>query len=355
MRHIFTFTVNLLVLAIFHEGHTQGNQDLAECCKSKTVGDSSYTLLEQEMAPDILGCHSPCVYQRDGEQGSRFCFKRGDLPVTCSSEYIVTNITLLNQAPEVARVNVKSTDGQTFFEQIFPSDSVVVPTEGITVQEVTAAVSKVGDCTPLKNPPAFAKFFHVFIDGKGGCRVDIFITEITFFNHFPYFVSVNVQSAAGETFSGDLSPKNSTRLQTGPITVEEVSASLENIGRCAPLKNPPADSRFFDIFPVEGCQGLFCHEGCQVGFFVTKVTLFNHFPDVAKVNVKTTDSQIFFEQIKPKQSVTVNTGVITVMEVTASVENIGVCKSLKNPPAGERFFHVFTDDKGGCQVEIFIE
>merc|ERR1719320_1626443 len=84
MRQIFTINI-FLVLAIFHAVPVLGEEG-TDCCTSKTVGTYAYTLLEAESAPDILGCQSPCVYQRDGEPGSRYCFKKGDLAVTCKQE-----------------------------------------------------------------------------------------------------------------------------------------------------------------------------------------------------------------------------------------------------------------------------
>merc|ERR1719312_399764 len=84
MRQIFTITI-FLVLAIVHAVPVLGEEG-TDCCTSKTVGTYAYTLLEAESAPDTLGCQSSCVYERDGEPGSRYCFKKGDLPVTCTEE-----------------------------------------------------------------------------------------------------------------------------------------------------------------------------------------------------------------------------------------------------------------------------
>merc|ERR1719317_1655009 len=93
---IFTFII-FLVLAIFHAVPVLGEEG-TYCCTSKTVGAYSYTLLDNEVAQDTLGCKSPCVYQRDGESGSRYCFKNGDDPVTCSKEALfIPIITIFNE------------------------------------------------------------------------------------------------------------------------------------------------------------------------------------------------------------------------------------------------------------------
>merc|ERR1719206_873582 len=75
MLQVFTI---FLVLAIFPTGFVLG-----DCCMSKTVGPHAYTLIENDAAAITMGCKSSCVYQRDEEAGTRFCFKTGDLPVTC--------------------------------------------------------------------------------------------------------------------------------------------------------------------------------------------------------------------------------------------------------------------------------
>merc|ERR1719312_1220998 len=57
-----------------------------ECCETKTVGDSTYELVKK-MDTSGYDCISNCVYKSvKGNSSSSFCFKRGDLPVTCEDE-----------------------------------------------------------------------------------------------------------------------------------------------------------------------------------------------------------------------------------------------------------------------------
>merc|ERR1719312_1875883 len=72
----------ILVLVVICAGALLGEEG-SDCCISKTVGPHAYTLLENDAAAITMGCKSSCVYQRDEEPGTRFCFKTGDLPVTC--------------------------------------------------------------------------------------------------------------------------------------------------------------------------------------------------------------------------------------------------------------------------------
>merc|ERR1719186_1996394 len=78
------------------------------CCLTKTVGPDSYTLVEGTN-PVPSDCLDKCVYQRDGEAGSQICFKRGILPVTCTSKPDPTDnpadIALSGSYPDVSVTN----------------------------------------------------------------------------------------------------------------------------------------------------------------------------------------------------------------------------------------------------------
>jgi len=71
----------VLALAL---GYT-GAASIPQCCKEKSVGGVSYTLLE-ETDTARYGCKSNCVFEREGSPGSRFCFKEGDLEVVCEDD-----------------------------------------------------------------------------------------------------------------------------------------------------------------------------------------------------------------------------------------------------------------------------
>jgi carbonic anhydrase len=56
------------------------------CCSKKEVGDKMYTLdPTNTMMPDPR-CINGCVYHREGEPGTKFCFAPGNLPVHCVEE-----------------------------------------------------------------------------------------------------------------------------------------------------------------------------------------------------------------------------------------------------------------------------
>merc|ERR1711964_256494 len=53
------------------------------CCATKTVGGVSYTFVREDSAAISYSCLSPCVYERDDQPGTAFCFAQGDQQVVC--------------------------------------------------------------------------------------------------------------------------------------------------------------------------------------------------------------------------------------------------------------------------------
>merc|ERR1712047_173595 len=53
------------------------------CCETKTVGGVSYTFVREDSAALGYSCLSPCVYERDDQPGTAFCFAHGDQQVVC--------------------------------------------------------------------------------------------------------------------------------------------------------------------------------------------------------------------------------------------------------------------------------
>merc|ERR1712212_329746 len=53
------------------------------CCATKTVGGVDYTFVREDSAAMSYSCLSPCVYERDDQPGTAFCFAQGDQEVVC--------------------------------------------------------------------------------------------------------------------------------------------------------------------------------------------------------------------------------------------------------------------------------
>ena len=77
---VFYFQFSLIFLASVSAAPTSD-----KCCSEKKVGDILYTLAESDMEKDTskFGCKDGCVYKADEDPVDRFCFKDGNLPVTC--------------------------------------------------------------------------------------------------------------------------------------------------------------------------------------------------------------------------------------------------------------------------------
>merc|ERR1719357_410040 len=100
----------LLVLSVSCAGFVLGEEG-NNCCTSKTVGPHAYTLIGNDAAATTMGCKSPCVYERDGEPGTRVCFKTGDLPVTCIEEELIIVIKFHNELNHAVTVQVTVNQG----------------------------------------------------------------------------------------------------------------------------------------------------------------------------------------------------------------------------------------------------
>jgi len=53
------------------------------CCATKSVGGVSYTFVREDSAAISYSCLSSCVYERDDQPGTAFCFAQGDQQVVC--------------------------------------------------------------------------------------------------------------------------------------------------------------------------------------------------------------------------------------------------------------------------------
>jgi len=58
-----------------------------ECCETKMVGGIWYSYVGK-MDTKMYNCLNPCVYQKKGEEGAKFCFAMGEEKVECKDEDI---------------------------------------------------------------------------------------------------------------------------------------------------------------------------------------------------------------------------------------------------------------------------
>jgi len=128
-------------------------QGESSCCLFKTVGSESYTLLN-ETAADYreLDCLSPCVYTREDQPGSRFCFKTGTLPVTCTDNNYFLFISITNKLSQSANGNIIGKDYSIPYF-LHPGQTKLFLVKELPVS--ITAVQSGQTCTTLNNPAGF--------------------------------------------------------------------------------------------------------------------------------------------------------------------------------------------------------
>jgi len=82
-------TALLLLAGVLCQPHKrQADKDTEECCEQKMVGDDRYVNIGYDhngMTWD-LNCLSPCIFEKENQPGSKFCFAAGDLKVECEDD-----------------------------------------------------------------------------------------------------------------------------------------------------------------------------------------------------------------------------------------------------------------------------
>ena len=148
-----------------------------DCCFSKTVGPYSYTLLDNESAPPELGCMSSCVYQRDGEENSKFCFKPGQLPVECTYE-VPMEISIFNNVAYVAYGTIFAYPIKKF-EELQSGKGKNFNILAGSIENITAGFYPPGPgnaiCLPLTDIPQDATSFSIqpYESGIYSCKVSV--------------------------------------------------------------------------------------------------------------------------------------------------------------------------------------
>merc|ERR1711971_1380744 len=113
------------------------------CCATKTVGGVDYTFVREDSTAISYSCLSPCVYERDDQPGTSFCFAQGDQQGGCgdSTEGGATS----GPGETVPNVPTPGSDGGTFEITIVQSWSQETDYARVTQVQVppTAAGQKV--------------------------------------------------------------------------------------------------------------------------------------------------------------------------------------------------------------------
>jgi len=100
-----------------------------ECCETKTVGPKDYKLVK-EMDTSSYGCPKNCVYVEVADpKGPMFCFKPGNLPVTCGNTTSPPGgVPAPTPAPEPSSTCETYPDGHTMIKYPGPSEECTANT-----------------------------------------------------------------------------------------------------------------------------------------------------------------------------------------------------------------------------------
>ena len=153
MNFSFCFTITCILLGSVAAAAIKD----PNCCYKKTVGSESYTLLENITGAVPAECINSCIYERDQQPGSQFCFKMGNLPVKCRryleihNTYLEFNflgqitINILGTNPGITPpptffVDYSVGPGGTYWHQLFIQNSIKYIT-------ATSETIILGECT----------------------------------------------------------------------------------------------------------------------------------------------------------------------------------------------------------------
>merc|ERR1719295_2066732 len=78
----FGVTLIVTIVAYTYAHAFAAGASLGDCCEEKTVGNVTYRKVGVEDT-SAYGCESGCTYEKVDNPGSKYCFKKGKLPVRC--------------------------------------------------------------------------------------------------------------------------------------------------------------------------------------------------------------------------------------------------------------------------------
>merc|ERR1711892_175432 len=87
VRMLSSLAILATISAIANGQPTGKPEKPGECCETKMVGGIWYSYVGK-MDTKMYNCLNPCVYQKKGEEGAKFCFAMGEEKVECKDEDI---------------------------------------------------------------------------------------------------------------------------------------------------------------------------------------------------------------------------------------------------------------------------
>merc|ERR1712215_329288 len=185
----------LILLLPFLYSFVLGQPVQEVCCTKKTVGGVNYNLVEEQ---DTSGynCLTSCVFEKEGEPGSRFCFAAGSQPVNCgdigSDRQLICNYRPKTDVMEHWKLDLDQRDIEYFLGQndftsakdVYGKGANSMKTSGITLASPLAKTFPQG--TPVEQGSIAAGALNKKAEiGATTIKVGISTPCISEFGQFP--------------------------------------------------------------------------------------------------------------------------------------------------------------------------
>merc|ERR1711936_924830 len=182
---LFQLSVLLMLASTHSHPHKRqaddmdhGDMNMAgeeECCDQKMVGEDRYFNIGYDhngMTFD-LNCLSPCIFEKEDQPGSKYCFAAGDMKVECEDDMDYTPTNRPRPTGEMTEGPDGETDGMT-------DDGMTEDPNGVTGGTCKCGMKKTtrivgGSETEVNEYPWIASFDFNGVDGTspGGCAASL--------------------------------------------------------------------------------------------------------------------------------------------------------------------------------------
>merc|ERR1712004_522349 len=182
---LFQLSVLLMLASTHSHPHKRqaddmdhGDMNMAgeeECCDQKMVGEDRYFNIGYDhngMTFD-LNCLSPCIFEKEDQPGSKYCFAAGDMKVECEDDMDYTPTNRPRPTGEMTEGPDGETDGIT-------DDGMTEDPNGVTGGTCKCGMKKTtrivgGSETEVNEYPWIASFDFSGVNGQnpGGCAATL--------------------------------------------------------------------------------------------------------------------------------------------------------------------------------------
>merc|ERR1711936_193574 len=186
---LFQLSVLLMLASTHSHPHKRqaddmdhGDMNMAgeeECCDQKMVGEDRYFNIgyDHNGMTFNLNCLSPCIFEKEDQPGSKYCFAAGDMKVECEDDMDYTPTNRPRPTGEMTEGPDGETDGMT-------DDGMTEDPNGVTGGTCKCGMKKTtrivgGSETEVNEYPWIASFDFSGTSGTspGGCAATLISTN----------------------------------------------------------------------------------------------------------------------------------------------------------------------------------